>query len=1497
MDRTKHLALLLGLALTLGVVQVVGCAGPEPAGEQALAEADPVAGLAAAEDAYQQEDYERARRLFQRLPEAEELTDAQREAARSRLERIASILHQREIAGPEEAAPEVAEAEAEPAPEEHPAEAAQAEPAPEEHPAEAAQAEPAPEEHPADAAAQEHPAEVAQAEPAPEEQAEPAEEEPAEEAIDPEAARAEAAELLAGAEALVAEGKHAEARPALEALDELRQYLPPDARARYDLARAAVQEATGELAPLSEDVRAARAQQQFDVGMRAYKDDNYPAAKLHLDAAASCDVSIGWWDNRALRKARQTIAETFSAIEADLARARQLHEEGHYDEAAAVLRDVAQKQAAVGLDAEPARELLAEVEAAQARAAQEALEEQRQIVAELLETARDAVEAEDYRAASDALNDVMDRAESLTVEQAEQFKGLAAAVEQATGVSPTLSEAERLARAKQNYKWGMDAYEDGRYAKAEQYLLQVQRLEADLGRRREAKVRAALAEIVPVLERLRVDYARARQLYEDAQYAEAEALVKQIRAGGINIGDEKMAELEDLLASIEQKKARQEQERLAARRQEAAQMLARAEELGAEERYDAAAQKLEELSAQTDLLEAGQRQRYDGLCAAVERATGLMPGATTAEVLARAEQYYQWGIDAYTEGRYAQAQGLLARADALDADLGGRRSRRLNAALAEVNRVLETLRADLQQARDLVQAGQYAQAVSALQRIRQSGVSLGDEADAEAVELLARAEAGVEEQLRAEQEAHRKRVAQLLAEAETLAGEGHYAAAMGKLALLAELPEHVTGEQQARADQLRTTLAQAAKAAEAQERLARAEELVARAQGMLRARRAVHAKMESAQQAAARGDFERAKALLDEARAALQGLDADEPGVAEMVALVEQRQAEVEEAARSAARRAEAEGRLNALAAEARAVLSRDVLAAERKVNEMVQVAEEAGIDLAPRHQMVRELVLDSVEAVYGARRRTMRKIFVELPEMADDYLRTGEPAKAAQVLSLAEHAPDEVLSVEAKAEAQQTMAVAREAAQAQKELARQLQQVLAQMGAAEALDQAQAVLSSAREQNLASAPMADLLRAAEEALVGPVQEAIDRASGAMAGAVEERLEAARPVLGRRLAEHYLGANAPEQARPYLKKLAASGPADAAAWAEARLATIDALAGAAEQARTLKVTAETDRVFALAQELHELVQQGRLADAEAVERELADARLELQVRRAEMAIERGAYMEASRLLAEGTVAEADPATVDAVYRPVKKWLETLRTAAGKLEQAEEAMAQGDLETAGRMLTETRRAGTDAGPLGIKAEVLGGVLEGVLEAREGLVAVQAVRDRLLEDVRADLARATQRGEAWRRYYGALKAFLTGQTDAEAVRQVLADPAGLEPFELAQAERIAEALAGGMGTSEGARLLAEAQAAYAGEDYLAAAALLAELRDLPRAEVGRDVLSEADRLQSQIQAREAEARELYAEAVRAYRADDAERVRELTARLREEYSHTRAYAENR
>ncbi len=140
MEQIKNLTLLLLMALLVGVGFSVGCAaGPEAPPAPVMDAAD---AMRQAELAFQEEDYARARALYQALEEnADELSNEQLELVTTQLARLDSIDHEARIApeGAEMAQAEMAEHPAPEAPAEEAAPAAEEEAA--EAPAEPAEPE------------------------------------------------------------------------------------------------------------------------------------------------------------------------------------------------------------------------------------------------------------------------------------------------------------------------------------------------------------------------------------------------------------------------------------------------------------------------------------------------------------------------------------------------------------------------------------------------------------------------------------------------------------------------------------------------------------------------------------------------------------------------------------------------------------------------------------------------------------------------------------------------------------------------------------------------------------------------------------------------------------------------------------------------------------------------------------------------------------------------------------------------------------------------------------------------------------------------------------------------------------------------------------------------------------------------------------------------------------------------------------------------------------
>ncbi|MHC5034934.1 MAG: coiled-coil domain-containing protein [Planctomycetota bacterium] len=905
-------------------------------------------------------------------------------------------------------------------------------------------------------------------------------------------------------------------------------------------------------------------------------------------------------------------------------------------------------------------------------------------------------------------------------------------------------------------------------------------------------------------------------------------------------------------------------------------------------------------------LDADQQKEYEGLCAAVEEATGVPPGASAKQRVAKAEEYFELGLEAYGQKNYAQAQALLDRAAKLGVDLGWWDNRKLRNVRAEVNATLARLCADYAQAQQLFEAGSYADAQDVARGVRNSGIDIGQDEAIE--ELLAAIEQKIDQQAREEQEALNQRVAKALADAGALSSAGQHEEAIARLAKLDELAAHLSPEQQAEAERLRAASQEAAKAAAVQRELEKAEQLARQADEILATLSAVSAKVRAADQALAQDDLDAAKPILVEAKELLKGADVSaSPALGELSRKLDQKLAAVE---RRLARRAHLEAvgqRLSAMILEAEELMPQDLLGAERKMLEAVDLAEQEGLALTEDQARVRDAVRDAVEARYGTERRLRPEQYGGLVELSERYCEAAEYDKQAQLLALVKDAPAGLVADDYRKHAVGKLTAAAADAAQQAQQARRIVGLfgrcrgeLKEGGLQAALAEARAAVQMAGEQGLAGASMLAVLEGAVSFLDTDFQEALAATYPELKKIVDERLELSRTALAVKLSDLYLSEGSPDLAEPYLRRVAAGGAREAAQWAKAHLATLEELRSNAEQARLLALEPDARRVLELAESLHQLATAGELDQAAAVEQELADARLQLQVKKAEAALNRGAYVEAARLLEGAPVDKASADLVAQIHRPLEARLTELRDVAVELKAAEDALAAYDIAAAGSRLAAAHAAGVESVPLELKMASLRVVVDAVLDISQEEAALTAERNRDLEDARRKLAAVRVREEAWGRYFSALKAFLEASEGGRlALQQVVAEPEGLHDFELSNARYIVATLAEAEGepaVADAAAKLSEAKAEYAVGNYLAATALLDELRVMPGFVVSEDCQRQAAELAAQIQTKESKAEELYGQAIEAYKAGDAEAVGRITAEL-SKYRNTKAYRDHR
>jgi hypothetical protein len=942
-------------------------------------------------------------------------------------------------------------------------------------------------------------------------------------------------------------------------------------------------------------------------------------------------------------------------------------------------------------------------------------------------------------------------------------------------------------------------------------------------------------------------------------------------------------------------------------RQKAAELLAKMEVLASEKKYGEAAVGVDVLDGMREHLSPQDRSQYDLLRSSVQRETQQLRPLSADEKEARAEQDFKAGIQAYEGKDYVAASRALEAAASFEVSLGYWDNRKLRRVRQEVDQALKELRADYARGKELFEKNDYDQAAKILQKVKGRQVNIGQVEGVEVDKLLAETARLREEQKQIEPEQPKKEAADLLAASRALAGEGKYAEALAKLAELRALEGQLSPEQKAQAATLKVTAETGTKAAEAKRIQERTKELEAQAAALIEAQKLVLAKVRASDEALQRQEPETARALLLEAQEMLKRPDLSGlPTLKEVPEQVEQRLAAADAAIKRKAQVAEVAEQVDAMLAEARKLAQADLPGAEDKTLAAVSMAQKEGVALTPEQMQVRDAVLAAVEAKYGAERRLRPKLYGRLLNLANIYRQHGEYGKATQMLLTIKDAPAGVVTGEYRDLACAKLGDANKELSQQEKAANGLVAVLGDCrdelkrhALQKVLKMVGGVLSAAREQKLVGAPLADVLKQAESLLTTDFEAVVREAYPTLQALVDERLARARIAMARGLSEFYLAGNGPDLAEPHLRQLEAGAAVDAAsaAWAKSRLANIAALKAEAESARLSEGEADAKKILDLAAKLNEAARTGRLPEVNAAERALADARMQLQIEKAQSAMARGAYEEAARALEQASPEKASGVLVEKKYRPLVNEVQSLVAAAAHLQAAEEALAAHDLATAGARLTESEVPGVEAPLLALKREALAAVLTSALELQETETALHGQAERLLQQARAGLAEVQARDQAWQAYYDAVRAFLEGREGAQAALQhVLAEPQGLLPIEVAaigDVGRVPVVAEKKPSSADVERKLAETWNAYKAGDYLTAGALLDELWNMPGLTSDATLRDAAGTLAELVKGREAQAQTLYDQAVGAWKAGNAERVRELTDELKAKYSRTKVF----
>lgn len=918
---------------------------------------------------------------------------------------------------------------------------------------------------------------------------------------------------------------------------------------------------------------------------------------------------------------------------------------------------------------------------------------------------------------------------------------------------------------------------------------------------------------------------------------------------------------------------------------------------------------LEALDGLREQLSLEERAQCELLRQETQRATGQLPPLSPAEQAARAEEQFGAGVAAYERKDYAAASLHLAAAASSGVSLGWWDNRTLRKTRQRVDETLGRLRAQYERGKQLLEAGQCAGAVEALQAVKDSGINIGGRETEEVDRLVAEARRLLDEQESRRVEAVRSRAAQVLVEAAELARGGKHAEALAALAELTELEPDLSPAQKEQADDLKTAAREAARAAEVQAGPAEATELDAQAGALLDAERVVPPAIATADEAIERGDLEAARTLLTQAQEVLRGLDVSgSAALREAPAQIEEKLAAIGQGMEARGQAATVRKQLAGMFDESRALMETDLLAAEAKVKEAVALAEQHGVALGPQEAEARNAVLAAVETRYGEERRLRRRQYERLLDLGDRYREAAEFANARQVLLLVTNAPAELLSEESRGAALAKLASLDPELARQEGVAEHLVALFDQHRAElvggelhKALSGLDAILGIARTERLTGGGLAAVLKEAESFLTGEFDSALDAHCPQLAQLINRELSRGRLTMAQGLARLYLSKGSPDLAEPYLKRLASAedAPAESAAWAAACLRRLEAFRAQADQARLLAVDAQEKEVLEAARRLHEATAAGRAEEAKAVQRDLDEARADLQIMRARDAVARDSYDEAARLLDEMPRGAARGAAREAECRALLDEVARRRAAAAQLEAVENALEGGNLAEAAAQLAGARQAAALSDPLAVRVQGLADVVNSIMQARDLEAALRAEREHRLKTMRSWLSEVRARAQAWPQYWEALQSVLAGRAEGRAAMlRLAAQPGGLRDFEVDWAREEAEAPTGPASEppAEVGRELREAEAAYRSGDCVRAAELLQQFREQQGAALAGPLRPAADELAGLIEAREREARGLYEQAVGAYRGGDTRRTAELIERLKADYGGTKAYRDH-
>ncbi len=999
-----------------------------------------------------------------------------------------------------------------------------------------------------------------------------------------------------------------------------------------------------------------------------------------------------------------------------------------------------------------------------------------------------------------------------------------------------LAKREKVRRGEKYLDVGVRARKQNNYAMAARCLDAAAAFEVSLGWIDNRTLRSNRRKVHKRLTTLTWAFEAGKAAHEAGDYETATNRLGDVVEAGIKIGDGRLAEARQLLEDAEQKLQQQRQEVARQETEKATQLLEKAGSLVEEEEYEEAAAALAQLQPLAERLDQAQKGRLAELRQSVVAAGGPLPAATEEEKRQVALNKLEEALTAYEQKRYVDAGEALDLVAGMDVDLGRRNSRKLRETRREVTAELERLRRAFQEGMSAYQAEDYQAAREKLGMVARSDIQLEDQMKQKAAETLA---------------------------------------ALEKAGRQQEVQQVVRREQQAQAIEKR--------AGQILDALGTVSDLLARAD-----------------EAIAAEDLGEAESALKRAGQLLQKEDVkDLPAAAELSEKVNSRMATVASMKEELAEREKTRQQVAALIEEAKKLAETDLLAAEKQVLEARDLAAEKDISLSPAQQAVAAEIAERVRSAMWQERALAAEQCQRIVRMADRYESRGEYRKPAELLGLVEQARPAVAGSELKRQATNLRVQMKQKAADQQAAAQEIVQrfdrarALLERGEFKASMHG-AILQQARDAGLAGQPLIDVYQAAVQFLekdVAGVLEETEPDYGQMAADLMERAE---PQMHRQLAEHYLQNDAPELARPHLRSLLDEG--DHAGWAQQKLDNLSALQAAAEDARLRAIAPEVDGVYGLARDLDALLKEGKVQEARSVRGQLRDARVRLAVKKARMALDRGAWQVARDVLDAASV-EGASAEAASAYESVRKEAECRARAAGELEEAREAIAGGTIEKASGLLQSAGGRSCLGAAQQIKLNTLTAVLEPVRARKANWMAMRSWQERTMARDRERLQELQQRQKVWQSYHRALEALVVqcdlGKADS-LFATALEGREALMPGERQTIENVRATVQKAVADADA--LLDQAQQQVEDGRYAAASVALEKVKQSGGYSVSEELKQRAQQVAQQIEQAEQKAGKLYAEAVQAHQAGDVDRLAQLLSRLESEYSGTRVYQKN-